>query len=268
MTQEHYIIRGGLEGRERLRVIARVLQPTTDALFERVGVERGVSVLDAGCGGGDVTLDLARRVGPHGTVVGFDMDDTKLALAREEAARRQLTNVRLQCCDITALVDERTYDVVYSRFLLSHLPDPAGAVAKLFLALRPGGCLLVEDVDHSGCFCVPDLPAYRSYASFYRQVAARRGVDPDIGPRLPGLLIEAGCRSVELNVVQPAALTGETKIAVPLTLENIAPAILAEKLASRQDLDTIIDELYAAAHDGTTLMSFPRIVQAWGRRSL
>jgi SAM-dependent methyltransferase len=266
MGQEHYIIRGGLEGRERLRVIARILKPSTGALFERVGIGPGLRVLDAGCGGGDVTLDLARRVGPHGAAIGFDTDETKLALAREDAARQQLTNVLFQRSDITALAEERAYDVIYSRFLLSHLPDPAGAVTKLFSALRPAGLLIVEDVDHSGCFCEPDLPAYRSYVSLYRQAAARRGVDPDIGPRLPRLLIGAGFTSVELSIVQPAALEGETKLGVPLTLENIAPAILADGLATRQELDTIIRELYAAARDVTTLMSFPRIVQAWGRR--
>ena len=264
MAQEHYIIRGGLEGRERLRVIARVLKPSTDALFERLQVGPGLRVLDAGCGGGDVTLDLARRVAPDGTVTGFDMDDTKLALAREEALRQGLANVVFQRAEIAALDDEGAYDVVYSRFLLSHLPDPAGALAKLSSALRPGGRLIVEDVDHSGCFCDPDMPSYWHYVTFYREAAKRRGVDPDIGQRLPRLLLGAGLGSVDLHVVQPAALTGETKIAMALTLENVAPAILAENLASRQELDQIIDELYDAAHDPTTLMSFPRIVQAWG----
>ena len=83
----HYVIRGGLEGRERLRVISRVMHPSTSSLFDRVRVADGHRCLDVGCGGGDVTIALARRVAPHGAAVGVDIDDTKLAIARNEAAR-------------------------------------------------------------------------------------------------------------------------------------------------------------------------------------
>jgi 2-polyprenyl-3-methyl-5-hydroxy-6-metoxy-1,4-benzoquinol methylase len=65
----HYIIRGGVEGRERLRVLARVMRPTTLNLFDRVGIRPGMACLDVGCGGGDVTFELADLVGPKGRVV-------------------------------------------------------------------------------------------------------------------------------------------------------------------------------------------------------
>jgi ubiquinone/menaquinone biosynthesis C-methylase UbiE len=63
----HYVIRGGLEGRERLRVLSRVMHATTSSLFDRLGLRDGLACLDAGCGGGDATLEIARRVGPRGT---------------------------------------------------------------------------------------------------------------------------------------------------------------------------------------------------------
>ena len=55
---------------------------STTTLFERLGIGDGMVCLDVGCGGGDVTLELARRVGPRGRVVGADIDETTLALAR------------------------------------------------------------------------------------------------------------------------------------------------------------------------------------------
>ena len=54
-VEARYIISGGLAGRERLRVLARAMYPTTAALFDRIGIEPGISCLDVGCGGGDVT---------------------------------------------------------------------------------------------------------------------------------------------------------------------------------------------------------------------
>ena len=84
-----YIIKGGEEGRARLSVLARVLAPTTEALLDGFGPLGGLTVIDAGCGGGDVSFELAERVGNSGRVIAFDLDETKLASARDEAERRR-----------------------------------------------------------------------------------------------------------------------------------------------------------------------------------
>jgi hypothetical protein len=51
----HYVIRGGGDGRERLRLLSGVMRPYTLRLFDRLGIPEGMSCLDVGCGGGDVT---------------------------------------------------------------------------------------------------------------------------------------------------------------------------------------------------------------------
>src|SRR3954447_25743934 len=95
-----YAIRGGVAGRERLRILARTLHPSTSALFDRLGVGAGLRCLDVGCGGGDVTFELARRVGPRGRVVGVDLDAAKLDLARQEAATQGLSNIEFRALDV------------------------------------------------------------------------------------------------------------------------------------------------------------------------
>ncbi|HTI49332.1 MAG TPA: hypothetical protein VL475_00220, partial [Planctomycetaceae bacterium] len=64
-STNHYILQGGVEGRERLRLLARVMNPTSIDLLERAGLQSGMSCLDIGCGGGDMTLEIARLVGPQ-----------------------------------------------------------------------------------------------------------------------------------------------------------------------------------------------------------
>src|SRR3954468_6004320 len=143
-TEGVYIIRGGVAGRERLRVLSRVMGPMTVALLERAGVAPGARCLDVGCGGGDVALALARMVGPSGAVVGVDIDDIKLQVARHEAADAGLRNVEYHRAGIEELDADGTFDVAYARFLLSHLPDPAAAVRRLADAVRPGGVVAVQ----------------------------------------------------------------------------------------------------------------------------
>src|SRR5262252_2669527 len=124
MDETHYVIRGGAPGRERLRVLARVVWPTTSALLARVGVAPGMTCLDVGCGGGDVTIELARLVGSAGRVIGIDGDATTIELARREAAALNLSQVELRTARVGEATIEGAFDVVYARFLLTHLEDP------------------------------------------------------------------------------------------------------------------------------------------------
>jgi len=88
-----YVIRGGKPGYDRLLLLARERWADTRALLERTGVAAGMRCIDIGCGGGEVTMEIARLVAPGATVVGIDADEVKLALARRAAAGRQLGNL-------------------------------------------------------------------------------------------------------------------------------------------------------------------------------
>src|SRR3978361_1920632 len=88
-----YVIRGGQAGFERLQTLAQMRLPEPSNLFDRIGVAPGWTCLDLGSGSGDLTFELARRVGPSGLVTGLDMDATKLSLARAAADERRLQNV-------------------------------------------------------------------------------------------------------------------------------------------------------------------------------
>ena len=270
-VEDRYIIRGGLAGRERLRVLARAMHPTTAALFDLIGIAPGMSCLDVGCGGGDVTCELARRAAPAGRAVGIDMDGTKLAIAREEADRDAGLAVEYREGDVLTTEMAPEYDVVYVRFLLTHMADPEAAAARVVGGLSPGGVLIVEDIDFTGSFCHPANAAYDRYVELYTQAAWARGVDPNIGPRLPHLLVAAGCERLGVNVVQPAGMTpegheGDVKLVTPLTLENIADSAIAADLTTREEIDALVAELYRLAYDTTTVLAIPRIVQTWGYR--
>jgi SAM-dependent methyltransferase len=262
----HYVIRGGIQGRERLRVISRVLHPTSTALLDRLGLRDGLVCADFGCGGGDVTVELARRVAPTGKAFGFDIDQTKLEIARAEADRLGVPNIEFHLSDLRRSSDGQLFDVGYSRFLLTHLKDPGTMTRRLFDHLRPGGMMAVEDIDFSGFVNYPDSPAFRRYCELYSATVVRRGGDPNIGPRLPALLQHAGFAVVGVHVVQVVALDGDAKLLNPLTMENIADAVMEDGLATRDEIDRIVRELYDFAADPTTVAGTPRIVQAWARR--
>jgi len=225
-----------------------------------------MTCLDIGCGGGDVSCELAHLVGPSGRVIAMDIDDVKIAIAREEAAALNIPNLEFRVCNLCETEPTAEFDFVYARFLLTHLPDPCSLVAKIRQALRPGGTFVVADIDFRGYFSYPESPALARYVALYTEAVKRRGGDPNIGPRLPTILTAAGFENVQMSVAQPAGLDGEVKLISPLTMENIADAVIAEDLASRTEIDRIVDELYVYARMPGTIGCMPRVVESWGQR--
>lgn len=224
-----------------------------------------MACLEIGCGGGDLAFDMARMVGATGRVVGTDIDEKKLELARNEAREQQLHNVEFQLADITRTEPPTEFDLVHARFVLTHLRNPVQALAKMRTALRPGGVIVLEDIDFRGYFCHPDCAALWRYVELYTETARHRGANANIGPQLPALLLESGFEDVEMNVVQPAGTGGEVKLLNPITMENIADSVVAEGLASAEEIDQVVSELYEFARRQDTVLSAPRIVEAWGR---
>jgi SAM-dependent methyltransferase len=269
-----YVIRGGTAGRERLRVIARAMHPTTSALLDRFELPPGARCWDVGCGGGDVTRELASRC-PVGWVVGTDVDEVKLAIAREEVAEAGLENVELRQASITAPGTDAgdlpsacdlpsDCDLVYARFLLSHLADPAAALEAMIASLAPGGVLVIEDVDMRGAFCHPPNMAFDRQRAIYDQTVRASGGDPFLGGRLPRLLRSAGLHDVGVHMVQPVAMEGELKTIPALTLSAVSEAALGHDIARADEIVRTLEQLVEYAARPDTLIALPRIVQSWG----
>ena len=262
-----YVIRGGADGRERLRLLSEVMDASTRRLLEAVGIPPGAACLDVGCGGGDVTRVLARATGPEGSVTGIDLDETELTLARSEAEQMGLGNIRFEVGDVTEWQAGRSFDVVYTRFLLTHLPDPRRLLASLRRHIRPGGVIIIEDIDFRGHFAEPECAALRRYVELYTASVLARGADPYIGPKLPEMLYTAGFDDIQLMTFQPVALLGGIKDLTCITLEYIAETVVGDHLIGKTELSQLIAELRSYSNDPHTVLGGPRVFQAWGRNA-
>jgi 2-polyprenyl-3-methyl-5-hydroxy-6-metoxy-1,4-benzoquinol methylase len=248
-----YAIRGGEEGTRRLDLLSRVVGPTTESFLDAAGIAAGMSCLDAGSGAGHVSRSLARRVGPSGRVVGLERDPVKLAAARSETEREGLRNLEYREADVTTWSEPEAYDVVYGRFIVSHLRDRPAFVRRLWQSLSAPGTLILEDIDFSGAFCYP--------------ADHRRGGDANVGPRLYGLCLAAGFAELDVQVVQPTHCgTCQEKELSLSTMVNIADAVVAEKLAGAEEVRETIARLTALTTDPGSIVACPRIFQVRGRK--
>jgi len=124
-----------VDGQEKLD--AR-LEPYGAAALDAIRVESGESALDVGCGCGATSLELSRRVGEDGSVLGLDLSDPMLTRARERGAGA--ANLRFEAGDAQVYPFEaRSVDVLFSRFGVMFFADPVAAFTNMRRALRPDG---------------------------------------------------------------------------------------------------------------------------------
>ena len=115
------------------------------ATFERLALRTGESVIDIGCGPGFLCDEMAEAVGENGRVLGVDISDDLLAVARERNARYRLT---YELGDAERLDQpEAAFDVAVSVQTLEFLEDPDRAITEMFRVLKPGGRALILNTD-------------------------------------------------------------------------------------------------------------------------
>ena len=147
----------------------------------------GESVLEVGCGTGEMAMRARARSGPRGAVAGIDPSLEMIAVARRKAARAKL-DIDYRVASVEALpFADATFDVVLSSLMMHHLPEDLKprALAEIRRVLKPGGRLLVVDLTEPTSRLGRLAPVW----------LAHRRLPGDVRD-LPGLLEAAGFSAV------------------------------------------------------------------------
>jgi SAM-dependent methyltransferase len=110
--------------------------------MDRLAPAPGETLLDVGCGCGDTSLELARRVGAEGEVLGLDISAPMLDVARRRAKEDGARGLEFREADAQTAALPGGRDAVFSRFGVMFFADPVAAFRNLRRALRPGGRLV------------------------------------------------------------------------------------------------------------------------------
>ncbi len=160
------------------RYLAEFLQP-------------GMAVLDVGCATGTITSGIAEAVGPAGRVVGTDINQGLLAIAR--TANSSLPQLTFELRDVYQLEYEGEFDVVTSSRVLQWLAEPARALSRMVAAARPGGHVIVLDYSHDKLLWEPDVPApVEHFYKAFLKWRADAGMDNSVADHLPDMFRRSG----------------------------------------------------------------------------
>jgi len=200
-----------------------------------------MAVLDVGAGTGAITAGIAGAVGPSGSVLGIDRDETMIRLAREHHAG--VANLAFELLDVLALCDEARFEVVTAARALQWIEDPARALQRMHAATQPRGMVVVLEYTHADLVWepAPPEPVRRFYDAFLAWRDAN-GWDNRLGDHLPALVADAGFRDVGVTVQDEVATRGDPGFADALelwqrVLESMGATIVGAGFLARADLD-------------------------------
>lgn len=189
-----YVLPREEEEYRRLERQAKIWEETTRLTLSRAGVTTGQRCLDVGCGTGSVMRIMGEMVGPTGSVLGLDVDETLGRRSIDILNHEQPGRHRFARADVTATesVEGAPFDVVFARLFIFHMADPVAALRKLWAAVAPGGVLVVMDFDMAPSRSVPRNDAFERALDLSRSIFVRAGRDISIGTNLPVHFVAAG----------------------------------------------------------------------------
>jgi ubiquinone/menaquinone biosynthesis C-methylase UbiE len=253
---------------ERLALQQDVWGPLTARLLERAGPLRGGRVVDLGCGPGLLLDEWLARVGPRGEIVLVDEAERWHEHLAGELARRGARNVRLVRARLEELeLEPASVELFFARWVFSFLPDPAGVLARLAPALRPGGRIAIQDYNHEGVSLFPESAGFRAVIRATRAWYAEAGGDTFVAGRLPRILRAAGFELVELR---PNVLCGGPASPAFRWADAFFPlhvdTMVARDLLSADERALFLAEWAARKADPDALFFSPMVVDALARR--
>ena len=205
----------------------------------------GESVLDVGCGTGQTTVEIARRVAPNGRVVGVDISKPMLASARRRSTAAGAVAIDFREADAqVAPIERAAFDVVFSRFGVMFFADPVAAFTNLRGTLRPSGRLAY--------LCWQPLPRNSWVAGPMQAIGAVLPLPAPPPPGTPGpfsmgdpnrvkeILGGAGFRDVELESIEGDLDVGDGRIESTVEfLMHIGPCATLLKGAPPETAETV-----------------------------
>jgi len=254
---------------ERLMRQAALIAPYTERLFREAGIDVGHRVLDLGSGLGDVSMLVARLVGPSGEVVGIERDATSIERAQARIAAAGFRNMSFTQTDVNQIVSDKPFDAAVGRFILMFLPDPVSVLRSVAGLVRPGGVLAFQEPSWIPMLGLGDrLPLWSCVLRSIHETLLRSGANPEMGLALYPIFQEVGLPAPKVHLEIP--LGSDTSFIQVISDLVCSLQPLAKQhsvsLEGLGDLNTLRDRICAEVAAANTVVSVVPLLGVWSRK--
>jgi SAM-dependent methyltransferase len=158
-----------------------------------------MSLLDVGCGPGNITADLADRLG-DGSVIGIDLSSDVIDMATTQYATKSHPHLSFDVADVYELdFSDGSFDVVYAHQVLQHLSKPVEALREMRRVLKPGGSLAVRDADYGTFVWTPEEPLLDRWLALYHDITRANQAEANAGRYLKTWVMAAGFKELTVS---------------------------------------------------------------------
>jgi ubiquinone/menaquinone biosynthesis C-methylase UbiE len=209
-------------------------------------VRPGAKILSVGCGPG-VILRAAAALDRSINGVGVDISADRIQEAKER--NRENPQVAFVCGDAHAMeFPSDSFDLVYSRMLFEYLKEKEQAIAQMLRVCKPGGTILLQDLDGQLLWHYPEDSIVQRTAEKVVAALAVTGFDPFVGRKLFFLARNAGLRKINVQAESYHLIAGEADPQIlkqwELKLDIIRPQ-LVRVLGGAEEATEQIDRFLA-----------------------
>jgi len=223
-------------------------------------------VIELGCGPRGCLDLLSDRVGPQGAVVGLELSQEAVQLARQFVAERHLGSVEVLQGDAHATgLPRASFDLATARLILVNVPEPEQIVTEMVALVRPGGIVALHEADYVSHVCDPPHPAWSRLMRALETYAQLNGIDLFIGRRVPRLLREAGLLEVQTHPIFYLHPPGHwRRMILWQFVQNLRDRLIAQGVLAAAELDDLAAALQQHLEDPNTLVMSHLYIQVWG----
>lgn len=235
-------IPGGVDRElERLRSQALLAWKREARHLQWFGLRDGMSVLDVGSGPGFASEQLLDLL-PNGSVTALEVDPVMIERAEKYLAGRSGERLKLvQGSLMHSGLPEASYDFAFARLVFQHLTDPVAAARSIGRLLKPGGKLVITDIDDRLHLIEPeDPPEVQAINERFIEEHRQRGGDRNIGRKLLHILREAGYVDVALDLIGVHSDEFGMDTMAPIGGVNAYRALLDEGKITEEELDLLV----------------------------
>jgi ubiquinone/menaquinone biosynthesis C-methylase UbiE len=166
-------------------------------------------VLDVGCGPGVILREIA-ELDPTIQATGLEISPDRARIAVDKYADN--SGITFATGDAHAMqFSSHSFDFVYSRMLFQYLPDKQGALAEMVRVCRPGGSVLLQDLDGQLLWHYPESPNVQRAVETVVKALAKTGFDPFVGRKLFRFAQLAGLENIKVDVECYHLIAGEVR---------------------------------------------------------
>jgi ubiquinone/menaquinone biosynthesis C-methylase UbiE len=251
----------------RLEVQAKILGETLAEVLRKAGLQKGMQVLDLGCGIGDVSFLAAKMVGRTGSVLGVDRATTSILEAERRAARSRLTNISFRTAELEMFYPDEAFDAVIGRFILLYLADPSRVLGRLRTCIRRGGIVVMQELDMSTASQYPPSELFNVVNKLIFGAFDAGKAEKDMGSKLLSTFLESNLPWPVMSSITPVTSGEDSPYYAILTemIRSMMPVIEKSGTTTQAEvqLETLARRLQEDAVLNRRVLFPPRIVSAW-----